>query len=348
MIDLNDAAARRVIAAAGSQSLSEIMGDVAPVGTVIGRGDVIDISIWEAPPAALFGGQMGSAGSGVSASNSTAAAAAGRNAAMPEQMVDDTGRITVPFVGQVAAAGRTTFQVATEVAARLKGLANQPQVMVRLVHNATANVTVVGDVSASTRLSLTPHGERLLDALAAAGGVKQPVGKMTVQLTRGRRTASLPLETIIKDPSQNIRLAADDVVTALYQPYSFTALGASGVNSEVNFEGIGLTLTQALGRIGGLKDDRANPKGVFIFRLEDPAALGAGTPVGPTTPDGKVPVIYRVDLTNPVTFFVAQGFPIRNRDVLYVSNAPMVDFQKFVVMVSQLAITGLSISNSVP
>jgi len=138
------------------------------------------------------------------------------------------------------------------------------------------------------------------------------------------------------------------VVTALYQPYSFTALGASGTNAEVNFEGTGLTLSQALGRIGGLRDERANPKGVFVFRLEDPANLGSGTPIGRTTPDGKVPVVYRVDMANPASLFVAQGFPIRNRDVVYISNAPLVDFQKFVGLVSQLAITGLSIGNAVP
>jgi polysaccharide export outer membrane protein len=56
-------------------------------------------------------------------------------------------------------------------------------------------------------------------------------------------------------------LHPDDVVTALYQPYSFTALGAVGRNAEIDFEGTGLTLTQALGRIGGLRDDRADIKG---------------------------------------------------------------------------------------
>jgi polysaccharide export outer membrane protein len=282
----------------------------------------------------------------VSLTNSSGSA--GRSSALPEQMVDSTGRISVPFAGSVMAAGRTPDQIARDIEQRLRGQANRPQVVVRVSRNVSANVTVVGDVTNSLRVPLTAKGERLLDILAGAGGVRQPVGKTMIQITRGNRVSSLPLEQVIRDPAQNIRLAAGDVVTALFQPFSFTVLGASGTNAEINFEGTGLTLSQALGRIGGLRDERANPRGVFIFRLEDRAALGDLAQGQPSTPDGKIPVIYRLDLSNPANFFVAQSFPMSNRDVLYVSNAPLADFQKFVTMVSQLAITGLSVSNSLP
>ncbi|MDR5671452.1 polysaccharide export protein, partial [Burkholderia cenocepacia] len=99
---------------------------------------------------------------------------------------------------------------------------------------------------------------RVLDALASAGGVRQPVDKITIQITRGDKVASQPLETIIKDPRQNVSLRAGDVVTALYQPFSFTALGATGKNEEVNFEAQGITLAQALARAGGLQDTRSD------------------------------------------------------------------------------------------
>lgn len=122
---------------------------------------------------------------------------------------------------------------------------------------------------------------------------------------------------MIWDPRQNIRLQADDAVAALYQSYSVTALGAVANNAELNFEGTGFTLARALGRVGGLRDERADIRGVFIFELEDPAALDPALAAGAeTTPDGRVPAIYSIDLKNPASFFVAQGFPIRNRDVL--------------------------------
>jgi polysaccharide export outer membrane protein len=348
VVVLTDEVASRVVASGQNRMLSEAIGDAPPLGSVVGYGDVLDFSVWEAPPAVLFGVSAGGSTIAASVPNSVASAASGRNASLTEQMVDEDGEVTVPFVGQVRALGLPVNRVAAYIAERLRGIANQPQVVVRIVRNANANVTVVGDVNSATRLTLTPRGERLLDALAAAGGVRQSVDKITIQVTRGSKTSALPLETIIKDPSQNIRLASNDVVTAFYQPYSFTALGAAGTNSEIGFEGVGLTLAQALGRMGGLRDDRASPKGVFIFRLEDPAALGPDIAHASTTPDGKIPVIYRADLTNPATFFVAQGFPVRNRDVIYISNAPLSDFQKFVSLVSQLATTGLTVGTTVP
>jgi polysaccharide export outer membrane protein len=71
-------------------------------------------------------------------------------------------------------------------------------------------------------------------------------------------------------------------------------------------------------------------KGVFIFRLEDPRSLTPDMRTNASvTPDGKVPVIYRINMKDPSTFFIAQSFPIRNGDVIYVSNAPLADIQKF-------------------
>lgn len=188
-------------------------------------------------------------------------------------------------------------------------------------------------------MPLTAKGERLLDAVAAAGGVRQPVGKMTVQVTRGEVVQSMALDTVIQDPKQNIVLQPGDVVTALFQPLSFTALGATGKNEEVFFEAQGITLAQALARSGGLQDSRADARGVFIFRYEEPLVLGVAGENPPLTQDGKVPVIYRVDLKDPRSFFVAQGFPIRNKDVMYVANAPAAELQKFMNILTSVVFT---------
>ena len=50
-----------------------------------------------------------------------------------------------------------------------------------------------------------------------------------------------------------------------------------------------------------------------------------------------VPVIYRLDLSDPNGFFMAQQFPITNRDVIYVSNAPFTDVQKVMTVASSVA-----------
>jgi polysaccharide export outer membrane protein len=339
IVDVNDAVTRKVLSSRKQGLFSEIFGVSAPLVYTVGAGDVVEVSIWEAPPAALFGSSTFDARSGPSTARVTA---------LPEQMVASDGTINIPFAGQVAAAGRSTLQIETEIEQRLKGKAHQPQVLVRVIRNNTSNVTVVGDVNASMRVPLTARGERLLDALAAAGGARQPVNKTTLQVSRGGQVQALPLDTIIRDPNQNILLQPGDVITSLFQPLSFTVLGATGKNEEVNFEAQGISLAQALARAGGLQDTRADAQGVFIFRFETADALESAGTATAVTPDGKIPVIYRVDLKNPATFFVAQDFPIQNRDVLYVSNAPAAELQKFLNIVVSVVYPIVNVTNWKP
>ena len=335
LVEVNDAIARKLLAGRRQVLFSDSFAEVPKTGFVVGAGDVVEVSVWEAPPALLFGaGGM----------DARAAAVPTRVTSFPEQMVNSDGAVNMPFAGQVPAAGRTPQQIEAEVVRRLQGKANQPQVLVRVIRNMSSNVTVVGEVAASTRMPLTARGERLLDALAAAGGVRQPVNKMTLQVTRGNQVQALPLDVIIRDPKQNIVLMAGDVVTALHQPLSYTVLGATGKNEELSFEAQGISLTQALARAGGLQDARADARGVFVFRFEEANALEWTSRVV-TTPDGKVPVIYQIDLKDAASFFVAQSFPVNHRDVLFVSNAPAAELQKFLNIVTSIAAPVLGVIN---
>lgn len=343
VLELTADVARDLVVNSHEDTFAGVFGEGRPVGTVIGQGDVLNVTIWESPPAALFG-MLGDK-TEISASTSIETA---KMTDMPQQMVDATGTVALPFVGRLQAAGRTPRQLEADIAARLRGIANKPQVSVGILRNATSNVTVVGKVVTNGRVPLTPRGERLLDVIAVAGGAAEKLERTSIQITRGTRVVSMPMETVIRDPQQNIRLQPDDIVTAIYQPYSFIAMGAVGTQAEVDFEATGITLAQALGRVSGLQDNRANVKGVFLFRLEDPRRLDpAKIDNARLTPDGKLPVIYRVDLSDPRSIFLAQSFQMRNRDVLFVSNAPGVDLQRFVGIISQTAFSIIGITNAV-
>ena len=307
---------------------ASVLGGARPVGSLVGIGDVLEVTILEAPPAALFGGGAydGRVGVGVSGTRANL---------IPETMVGPDGTLTVPFAGRVDANGKTLSEIQDAIASRLVGKANTPQVLVRLVRNVTATATVIGEVGQAVRLPLTPAGERVLDAIAAAGGVKQPVNMVTIQISRAGVSHRMVLSDIIDKGENNVVLAKNDVVTALYQPYSFTALGAAGRNEEIRFEAFGITLSQALGRLGGLQDGRANPRGVFLFRWE-----------GPAVPGPRKPVIYSFDLKDPSVFFLAQQFQVNDRDVIYVTNAPMAELSRFIGLISQ-TIFPISAVNSI-
>jgi polysaccharide export outer membrane protein len=323
IVKIDSAVASRQLSSERHQLFSESLaasGAPALAPYVAGPGDVLEISVWEAPPATLFGGAMLDSRGGIATSRVTT---------LPAQMIAADGTVNVPFAGSIPVTARTPEQIEADIAGLLQGKANQPQVLVRVISNNTSTVTVVGEVGQSLRMPLTPKGERLLDAIATAGGVRQPVGKITIQITRGTQVYEMPLEKVIESPKENVPLAPGDVVTALFQSKSFTVLGAAGKDQEVNFEAEGISLGQALARAGGVQDALADARGVFVFRFENPDAMTDEQRNGPKDSQGRVPVIYQLDLKNPASFLVAQSFPMRDRDVIYVSNAPAAELQKF-------------------
>ena len=112
-----------------------------------------------------------------------------------------------------------------------------------------------------------------------------------------------------------------------------------------------LTLAEALAKAGGLQDQRSDPAGVFLFRYEPPLMVKSlGRPVLATGPDVLTPVIYRLDLRNAKSFFLAQRFPIEDKDVIYVANADLTELQKFFTLLNTLTgpvITGIVLKNAV-
>lgn len=297
-LDSNTIAGLRAEAA---QRGLETLPPPAPLLDRIALGETVEVAIWEAQPATLYG-----------ALGDTAASSQGRGLTLPPQLVAADGTINVPFAGRIAAAGKSPPMIEEEICRQLAGKANQPQVMVRSTSNVAQEVSVVGEVRASRRVPLSAKGERLLDALAAAGGVTVPLDKATIQVTRGASTATAALDRVVTEPAQNVRMSADDVVAVYFQRKSFVALGAVSKVGEVPFEATGLSLAQAIGRAGGLADNRSDATGVFIARKHD----------------GK-PVVYRLNLADAASIFVMRDFQVQDEDIIYVANAPAVELQKF-------------------
>jgi len=286
---------------------------------VIGVGDAVAVTIWEASAGGLFSAPMLSD-----------KVSAGSNSAMiPEQIVGRDGGITVPYAGRIHVAGYTTRAVQGVIEKALDGKAIQPQVLVNVTRPLSNTVSVGGEVATGARVPLSVGGDRLMDVIDAAGGVRAPVNETFVELSRGATTTRMPLSRVIADPRENIYLRPGDVVTLVRDPQTFIAYGATGRNAEIPFDADGVNLAQALSKAGGLLDERADPKGVFIFRYESERIVRAVRPDSSlVNRGGATPVVYRLDLRNPDSFFVEQKFQIRSRDLIYVSNAPMTEVSK--------------------
>lgn len=298
--------------------------DMPAAEPTIGVGDMLTIEIFEAHAGGLF-------------IPLDAAARPGNFVQLQPEQVDDTGRITVPYAGSIQAAGFTPQEVASRIRSRLQDRALDPQVMVAVTQHYANAVSVLGDVNAALRFELQPGGERLLGALARAGGPKDPDYETLVTLQREGQSQTALLSEIAQNPLQNIQLRAGDVVYVAHEPRYFSAIGATGQTttlSELNrrfpFQDYNLTLGDALARAGGLQDDRANAQGVFLFREESRGTLEQiGLHVPPTL-GASVPTIYMIDLTDPAGLFYCNKIWMRNRDTIFVSNAPAADITKFI------------------
>jgi polysaccharide export outer membrane protein len=307
----------------------------------IGIGDAISVTIWEAAAGGLFGGTT----SGVATTGTM-------SMTVPTQIVGQDGAISVPYAGRIPAAGRTPREVQASVEKRLSDKAIEPQAVVTVVATVANSATVSGEVISGARLQLSLHGDRLLDLIAEAGGAKARVYQTFVRLSRRGTTATIPMATLVADPAENIYAWPGDVLTLIEVPQSYSVLGAAGQNAQLSFTEEKVNLAEALAKAGGLLDERADPAGVFLFRYEPAAVVDAlKAPNLATGPEGTTPVVFRLDLSDAHAYFLAQRFPVEDKDIIYVANAQLNEIRKFFELISTLTgpvLTGIVIKNNAP
>ncbi len=335
-----DAAVVEALRGRPLDSLLASFGDRRPaVQPVIGVGDAVTVTIWEAGSGGLFSApMMGGLSTG------------SKSSSIPEQIVARDGTISVPYAGRIKVAGKRAADVQAQIEQDLAGKAIQPQVLLTVNSPLSTSVTVLGEAAAGGggarlaagraggtgpmsvlgggRVPLTEKGDRLLDVIATAGGVSAPVNETFVRLSRGTTTATVPLTAVVSNPRENIFLRPGDTLTLVRDPQTFLAVGATGANYEIPFSAEGITLAQALAKSGGLRDFQADPAGVFVFRFEPASVVRRLRPGSTLVSSNFVPVVYRINMRDPNSLFVSQAFRMRNRDLVYVSNAPFTEVQK--------------------
>jgi polysaccharide export outer membrane protein len=241
---------------------------------------------------------------------------------IPVQEVGPGGTITVPYAGIIPVVGRTPNEVQQTIEQRLADKAVDPQALVVVQRSVANSVTVAGEIVGGKRVTLNPGGERLLDVIAAAGGAQAPVHETFVRLSRDGITATIPLATLVDHPEENIYAQPDDVLTLVRRVQTYSVFGATGQNAAITFNRDRLSLSEALAQAGGLLDDRADPRAVFLFRYEPDGVVKAlGQPLATHAPEGMSPIAYRLDLSDPKSYLLAKNFPVRDRDVVFVANA---------------------------
>lgn len=297
----------------------------------IGAGDVLTITIFELG-SGLFAPTGGQAIPGVAPGPSANVT----NQNLPPTQVETDGTINIPYVGRLHAAGLTPQALAEIIRGNLSGKSQNPQVMVRISSDIANTVIVSGEVHHPGRVVLSTAQEHLSDVVAIAGGAVYPPEDSHVELVRGDKVGATDLGTLESFPQEDIHVHPGDRIHVIYQPRTYTVFGAAGTQAtETPFKSPHVSLAEALARVGGPNDNRADPNAAFLFRFEDPVAakqLGLDTP---PTPQG-IPVVYQIDMMNPSSYFLAQRIPMKTKDVLLIANAKTNKFYKFDQLISTL------------
>lgn len=322
----------------GPRTLSATFGDRRPPPEIrFGIGDVVSVTIFEAAAGGLF-------------IPSEAGVRPGNFVTLPNQPIDTRGMISVPYAGLVPAAGKLPSEVDQEIVNRIKNRAIEPQVVVALVNQNTSLISVVGEVAGNSvstgRVPAMPAGERVLDYITRAGGLRDQGQDTWVVLERHGRRAAVPFGALIYEPGNNIWAWPGDTIYLYKEPQTYLAFGASGQQGEFQFSAgpqssaWRMTLAEAVAAAGGLLDIQADPGSVFLYRRE-PRALAEKLGVDCSKMEGPtVPIVYTVSFADPAGYFLATRMQMHNKDVIFAANAQAVEIVKFTAFLNALITTG--------
>jgi polysaccharide export outer membrane protein len=125
------------------------------------------------------------------------------------------GKITLPLIGDVVAAGRTPTALRDAITAALKEYITNPVVTVIVVETEPQTASVMGEVA---RPGLIPIKGRLtvIEALAIAGGFKDFANTKNITIRRptstGVQIIKFNYKDAVKDQSKPVYLQPGDIV----------------------------------------------------------------------------------------------------------------------------------------
>lgn len=271
----------------------------------IAPGDQLTLRIWDASDSSLL------------------ASPGAQFADIRNVVVQGSGHVMVPYVNSVHVAGLTLSAAQMRLQEELTTIIPAAQVQAEITQGRRNSVDFVSGVAKPGSYPLTERNLPLTSLLATAGGASADLVNPVVQITRGGRVFRKPLHQILQSPAMDTSLQGGDRVVILSDPRSFTALGAAGREEVIPFDADMVSALRAVSMMGGINDNRADPKGILVLRRYDSAATGDAA-ANPPRPN----VVFSFDLTHADGMFVANEFALRDGDIVMATQAPATTLQR--------------------
>lgn len=283
----------------------------APTARLLRAGDTLSIAIWDSQRDSLLtnGDQ--------------------RMVNMQHVPVSASGRIFVPYIGEMRVSGMTIEQARREIQQRMVPIVPDAQVQLNVAPGSNNTIDMVSGVARPGRIELPEISPTIMSVIAEAGGIAPSLRNPLVRLNRAGQSYAIPAAELFANPANDIRLRGGDRVVVEVDGRRFIALGATGHEQVVNFDRESITALDALSMIGGLNDSRADLNGVMVMRQYPESAVrqrGDQAVDQMADPIGDAPrkqqVVFTFDLTSADGLFAAQRFLIQDGDVVLATESP--------------------------
>ena len=275
---------------------------VAP-DSVIQSGDRISLAVWDNDESSLLG-QSGQ-----------------KIIQLPDLRVSSAGTIFLPYIGDVPVVGLTATQARSVVEGKLRGIIPSAQVQLNVAVGLKNSVHVISGVPNPGTVPLVDANLTITSVLAQSGGIAGNVSNPQVSLQRGGKVYTIAAEKLLSHPELDTTLMGDDKIFVKPDTRYFMSLGAAGHEAVIDFPRDSVTTLEAMSMIGGINQDMANPKAILVLRSYPAAAVSAKLTQGPP----KAQMVFAFDLTNADGLFSAGAFEIQDRDLVLVTESPLVN-----------------------
>lgn len=275
--------------------------DYRPESYRINPGDTILVTVWDHPElSANEGGEKTTLADG--------------------RLVHPDGTFYYPYVGTLKVTGMKIEDLRGAITTRLATYLQTPQVDVNVVGYGS-RVTLEGAFKNTSSQSITTVPLTLSQAVGAAGVDAEQADLSGLVLTREGKNHRIDLDAYTRHGSAvpNIYLMPGD---RLYLPFNDRkeayVLGEVLRPQAITFKTSDMTLTQALGRSGGLNPVTAKNDAVYVIRGVDLDNINS-----------KPATVYQLDASTPAAWALADEFTVKPGDVVFVGEAGVTRWNRF-------------------
>ncbi|SHM33978.1 polysaccharide export outer membrane protein [Rhodanobacter sp. OK091] len=267
----------------------------------IGPGDTLYITVWDHPEL-------------------TAPAGSQQQTAANGRIVRSDGTLFYPYIGPVKVAGMTIEEVRQNISTKIAKYVERPQVDVGVVSYNSQHVLLQGAFMKTDPQSITTTPLTLGQAIGAATINADQANMSDLILSRDGHDYHLDLASLNNGQgiAQNIYLKPGD---RLLLPYNDTqevyVMGEVMRPMAVTFRSVAdLSLTQALGRAGGLNPVTSSGREVYVIR-------------GAKNLENTPAKVFQLDARSPSAFALGDEFRVKPGDVVFVGAAGVTRWNRF-------------------